>query len=181
MKKIIIVEGKNDYSKIKSIYKNIDILTTGGSSISNDFIKMVKTLSINHEIVLFLDPDGPGERIRNIIKNEIPSCSHIFAPKKDAISKNKRKIGVEHLSKKAIQKCFENIYEVNKQKKFDINELFELGLMGKSDSKQKRDYITNKLNLGECNFKRFKERLEMFNISIEKVKELLYERDNKKI
>lgn len=176
MNKIIVVEGKNDYNKLKSIFPDLDILITGGSSVSSTFLDSLEKLSKTNEIILFLDPDGPGEKIRTTIKNRIPSASHIFALKKDAISKNKKKIGVEHLSKEAIIKAFESVYIVNKKETINISDLYDLGLISDSDSSKKRDYLCEILKLGHCNGKRLKERLEIFNISIEEVRKIINEK-----
>lgn len=177
LNKIVVVEGKNDYSKIKEVFPKLNILITGGSAINEDFLNMLERLSKSNEIILFLDPDGPGEKIRSIISNRIPTCSHIFAPKKESISKNKKKIGVEHLPKETIKLLFEKIYKVEENKNIiDINDLYDLGLISGKNSSIKREYLCSKLNLGHTNGKRLKERLEIFNISIKKVREIINEK-----
>ena len=53
---ILVVEGKNDYSRIKQIYPNLDILITGGSAISEKFLSDLKELAKTNKIVVFTAP-----------------------------------------------------------------------------------------------------------------------------
>ena len=70
MKQVIVVEGIHDLNKIKEVYKDAYIEVTGGKIISQDLIKRLKEYSKTSEIILFFDPDFPGESIRkNIFKN----------------------------------------------------------------------------------------------------------------
>ena len=64
---LIVVEGKNDKNKLENIFKDANIIITNGSEISEDTLNTIKKLSENNEIVLCLDPDGPGEKIRKKI------------------------------------------------------------------------------------------------------------------
>lgn len=42
MNQVIVVEGKNDYSKIKEVYKDAVIVTTNGREISQDTLNLIK-------------------------------------------------------------------------------------------------------------------------------------------
>ena len=89
---VIVVEGKNDKNRIESIFKNAFVIITNGSEINKDTINTLKELSKTNEIILCLDPDGPGERIRRKILENIPSCKNVYADKSKAISKNHKKV-----------------------------------------------------------------------------------------
>lgn len=59
---IIVVEGIHDQMRILSLFPNSHVVITYGREISKETINMLKTLTQNNEIILFLDPDGPGEK-----------------------------------------------------------------------------------------------------------------------
>ena len=82
---VLVVEGKNDKARILAIFPHLNVVTTNGSEISDETLNMLEELSQNHKIILFLDPDYPGERIRNKILNRIPNCDNIFIEKKKNI------------------------------------------------------------------------------------------------
>ena len=46
----------------------------------------------SNKIILFLDPDYPGERIRKIILNRVPNCYNVFIKKSKAIDERKHKM-----------------------------------------------------------------------------------------
>lgn len=165
---IIVVEGKNDKNKLASIFKDASIIITNGSEISKDTINTIKELSNNNEIILCLDPDGPGEKIRRTIMENVPKCLNVYADKKNAISTNKKKVGIEHMKKDDILALFENVYKPTYKGTITFNELYELGLM---DSKIKREKLCQKLHIGYCNAKQLLKRLNMLDINIEKIKE----------
>lgn len=167
---VIVVEGKNDKNKLQSIFKNIDIVITNGSEISNDTIKTIKELSKTNKIVLCLDPDFPGEKIRKKIIEEIPECLNVYAEKQKAISKNKKKVGIEHMSKEDILELFEHIYEPKMDGTITFNELYSLGLM---NNKIKRTELCRKLNIGYCNSKQLLKRLNMLGFKIDEIRSIV--------
>ena len=168
---IIVCEGKNDKNKLERIFKDSLIITTNGSEISKDTINTIKELSNNNKIVLCLDPDGPGERIRRIIMECVPTCLNVYANKKQAISHNHKKVGIEHMKDEDIIEMFENIYVPTYKGNLRFGDLYNLGLM---ESKILREKLCNNLHIGYCNGKQLLKRLNMLEIDIEKVKENLW-------
>lgn len=162
---IVIVEGKNDYNKLKSIFPVLDILITNGSSVSSEFIELVKKLAVKEEIVLLLDPDHPGEKIRRTIQEVVPDAMHIFADKKKAISKNKRKVGIEHMNKEDIISLFDEIKTAKRASDITQEMLYEYGLIGQECSKDKRIQLGLRLGIGYTNSKQLLKRLHLFGIS----------------
>ena len=67
MNSIIIVEGIHDEMLIKSIYPEANVIITNGSEIKEETLAMIQKLSKNNEIIVFTDPDYPGERIRQLL------------------------------------------------------------------------------------------------------------------
>src|SRR5690554_2497331 len=110
---VIVVEGKNDYNKIKTVFPNANVIITNGSDVNFDLIQRLTVLSQKDEIVLCLDPDFPGEKIRMEITKAIPNVAHVYAKKSQAISSNKRKVGIEHMNKADIKAMF-NYIQFNK-------------------------------------------------------------------
>lgn len=171
-KEVIIVEGKNDYNKLISIFKDIDVIITNGSAISN--LEQIKEVSLKRDIILFLDPDFPGEKIRNAITEIIPNAKHAFLPRSQAHSKNNKKIGIEHASTEDIIIALERVLTPNLSNHLiKQNDLYELGLIGKDNSSQLREKLDEKLHIGKTNSKTLLKRLNIFNISIDEIKEAI--------
>jgi ribonuclease M5 len=140
---VIVVEGIHDEARLKSIYPDCNCVITNGREIDDSTIEYIKELSKTHEIIIFTDPDSPGEKIRNIITTAVPNAKQAFLRKKDCISNNKKKVGIEHASKEAIINALENVYSPTlNEDVITMDELFELGLNGNSNSAVLRDKIS---------------------------------------
>ena len=167
---IVVVEGKHDASLINSIFPEAYVLITNGSEVPISVIEEIKNLSTKDRVYLCLDPDGPGNKIRNKILNEVAGVLNVYADKNKAISKNGKKVGIEHMSKDDIVKLFENAHEYKASKTFDYITIYKLGL---ADSKKKRAELCKQLNLGYCNAKQLVKRLNMHGITLKEVEEKL--------
>ena len=165
---LIVVEGKNDKNKLENIFKDANIIITNGSEISQDTLNTIKSLSENNEVILCLDPDGPGEKIRKKIMEYVPNAYNVYADKQKAISRNKKKVGIEHMSKKDICQMFEHIYVPKYENNITYEELFDLGLM---NNKKLREKLCTNLHIGYCNGKQLYKRLNMLGLDIETIKE----------
>lgn len=173
--KVFVVEGKNDYSRLKQLYPNMFIIITNGSEILEDSIEALIKLDETHDIVLFLDPDYAGKRIRNILSKKLKNVYHVFIDQDKAISKNHKKIGVEHAKKEDIEKALKHIKMVNQVIENDINMpfLYDLGLIGQKNSKQLRDKLSKELHIGHVNGKTLYHRLQSFGIQQKEVIEVM--------
>ena len=160
MTSVIVVEGLHDKNRIESVYPNAHVVITNGSEISDDTIKMIQTLSKTNQIIIFTDPDSPGEKIRNQIALAIPSAYHAFLRKKDSISKNGKKVGIEHASKECIIESLSNVYS-NQQEEdtITLQDIYELHLMGMPNSSNLREKLSDELNIGKPNAKTFLKRV----------------------
>lgn len=176
---VFVVEGKNDASKLQQFYPGIQTLITNGSAVSLEFLSTLQTLAKNSEIILLLDPDGPGEKIRKKVMESIPNAKHVFVDRKSAISKNKKKVGIEHMSKEDLDDALKNVLTVTINNTFSNEDLFDLGLIGTDSSREKRDFVSKELNIGKGNAKTFLKKLNMFNVSMEEVERLVKEYDRK--
>lgn len=170
---ILVVEGKHDYARLKDLFKGL-IITTNGSEISQETLLMLKEYGKTNNIYIFTDPDYPGERIRKKVVEVCPNATHIFIKKDKCISKNKKKVGVEHASLEDLKEALDNIKYTNLDFNFwNLNKLIELNLSSTSSSKKRREYLCNMLNIGLPNTKTLINRLNSFKITYDKVKEIL--------
>ena len=162
MSSVIVVEGIHDQMIIERIYPQANVVITNGSEIAGETIEFLKVLSSTHDIIIFTDPDTPGEKIRNIIAKAIPTAKHAFLRKKDAISKNHKKVGIEHASIACI-KDFKTPNTIH------LKDLYDLKLLGMPNSGLLRDAISEKLNIGKPNGKTFLKRVNMLRMNREEL------------
>ncbi|WP_195575741.1 toprim domain-containing protein [Paenibacillus sp. 1001270B_150601_E10] len=75
---IIIVEGKNDRSRLRRLVDDrVGILCTYGT------LNTAKTESLrkevgNRPVYLFMDNDASGKRIRGVLRDTFPDAEHIY-------------------------------------------------------------------------------------------------------
>ena len=106
LKEVIVVEGKNDTNKLKSIF-DCDTIETGGTHLSKQCLDTLKQVQNKRGIIVFTDPDYPGELIRKKINDAIPNVKHAFIQKDKA--KTSKKVGVEHASKEDIMEALSHL------------------------------------------------------------------------
>lgn len=168
IKELVVVEGKTDTAKLKKIF-NVETIETNGLSLSKKTIYDIKTLSKNKGLILFLDPDGPGEKIRKILIEHFPKSKNCFINKND-ILKNSKKFGLAEASDESIIRAFENFVTFNSENK-SISWLEYLNL--DLSSFEKRKELCKILNISYCNNKQLFKRLNMLNCSYEEVLNLV--------
>lgn len=176
IKEVIIVEGKHDIAFLKTFLDAL-FIETNGLSLPNETKKLIKELSIQgKEFIVLTDPDFPGEKIRKEIETIVPNCKHAFVRKQKAISKNHKKVGVEHTTREEILKALESMisYE-EKQEKYSYNEFFLLGFVGQENSKKYRDELSNRLNLGSGSSKTILKRLNALNKTKQEIDKIIKE------
>jgi ribonuclease M5 len=178
--KIFVVEGRNDESRLKQIYPTIEVITTNGSAIDPDKVEVLQKLDETHDIILFLDPDHAGERIRRILGKSLTHVFHAFIDQNLAHSKNGKKIGVEHASTQTIQEALKDMKIVFTDSKSDVTHSFlhDIGLTGGKNSKILRAKLSVNLKIGHVNGKTLYHRLKIFNISQKDIIEVLSESSN---
>ncbi|MCH1626947.1 ribonuclease M5 [Ferdinandcohnia quinoae] len=168
IKEIIVVEGKDDTVAIKRAV-DADTIETNGSAVNQEVLDRIKHAQEIRGVIVFTDPDYPGERIRKIVSHAVPGCKHAFLPKNEAIAKSGKGLGVEHATPAAIRKALDEvkqeIEEFNSEIEFD--ELVDAGLIGGSKAKERREKLGVLLNIGYTNGKQLYKRLQMFQISKE--------------
>lgn len=172
IKEIIVVEGKNDTKKLQSFF-DCDTIETHGSCLSDWTLSYIKKAKNSRGVIIFTDPDGPGEKIRSIINEKVNGCKNAFIKKSKAHTS--KKVGIEHANKEDLFEALNSLmtYDKNYQEVLSYSDFLELGLNGKVDSKSKRLLVSNHFNLGSCNAKTLYKRLNMFEINKEMIEEIL--------
>ena len=184
IKEIIVVEGKDDTTAIKRAV-DADTIETNGSSIGEAVIEQVKLAQKTRGVILFTDPDFPGEKIRNTIAEKVPGCKHAFLPKGEARPKRGKGIGVEHASVEAIRNALQAVKAEMEEFTTDItlDDLLEAGLLGGERARARREELGLLLKIGYTNGKQLLKRLQMFQISrdeyVQAMKKILQEEKNR--
>ncbi len=174
IKEVIVVEGNHDKAKIQSVFPNVDVMITNGAEVSRETLESLAYLSKERGLILMLDPDYPGERIRRKINEYIGETKHIFLPKHQCIDETRRKVGIEHASKENIYNAL--MFHVKHERKHTTilkQDLYDRNLIGNHNSKQLRRKLTEAFSIGYCNGKTLHKKLNMFAIELTEVDEVL--------
>lgn len=162
--KVIIVEGRYDKIKLSSMIDGIIIETEGfGIFKDKDKQKLIRKLAETKGIAILTDSDSAGFVIRNFISSIVPKeyITNVYIP--DIYGKEKRKdspskegkLGVEGVSAEILKEAFKKAgigvsqSETNERKKITLNDFFDDGLTGDTQSKRKRTDLLKKLDLPE--------------------------------
>jgi len=166
-KEVIVVEGRDDTRRLKEIFGSIETFETGGSALDAVKLEQIKYLQQMRGVIVFTDPDYPGQKIRQGIIEAVPECKHAYLDRKDAQPKSGKGLGVEHASEGAIREALLTAMTPTENKEAHISQPFlvRLGLVGHGDSKKKRELLASKLGIGYVNGKQLKNRLNMFGIT----------------
>ena len=175
IKEIIIVEGKNDTHRLKKHF-DCDTIETHGSALSERTLRMIETANKNRGIIIFTDPDAPGERIRTIINQRIPGCKNAFIDKKKA--RTTKKVGIEHATKEDLEESLNHLMTYTNDLNETISwlEFIELGCSGQNNSSSKRRILEEYLHLGQSNAKKLYKRLNMIQVTKEDCIKILEEK-----
>ena len=174
-KEVIVVEGRDDTRRLKEIFPDIETIETNGSAIDKPTLERIKILNETRGVIVFTDPDFPGNKIRQAVTEVVPECKHAYLKKQDAIAKNGSGVGVEHASNEAIKAALENLLTASKTivEEIEMQFLIENQLIGHANSSSLREHLSDVLGIGYVNGKQLQKRLMMCGISKEQVIEAL--------
>ncbi|WP_100400535.1 ribonuclease M5 [Bacillus sp. FJAT-44742] len=168
IKECIVVEGKDDTTAIKQAV-DADTIETNGSAVSPGVLKRIKLAMERRGVIVFTDPDTPGDRIRRIVSEAVPGCKHAFLPKRKALSQNKgSSIGVEHASPEAIREALAAVRtesEEQTSQTISQQDLMDAGLLAGPFARKRRERLGEELGIGYANGKQLLKRLEVFCIT----------------
>lgn len=169
IKEIIVVEGKNDTNRLQS-YFDCDTIETGGDQLQRETVERIKEAQKKRGVIIFTDPDHPGEHIRRMIQEHIPNCKHAFIDKNKA--RTTKKVGVEHASQKDLWESLCRVVTFEQgASTLSWEEFVDLGLTGLADSAQRREKICQKFHIGPCNAKTCFKRLNQMKVTREEIEE----------
>ena len=157
----IIVEGKYDKIKIKSLFDACVITTEGFGVFKNsEKLALIRRLAEKSKIIVITDSDGAGKLIRSHITSAIPKDKLIQLYTPQVKGKEKRKteaskegfLGVEGTDADIVRSLLEPFAADAPQGAIEREEiekldLFELGLTGGADSAARRNDLAVKLGL----------------------------------
>lgn len=172
IKEIIVVEGRHDTQKLQSCIA-CDTLETSGCRLNKNHIELIRQLQKKRGVIIFTDPDVPGEKIRNAINSQVPGCKNAFIEKRKA--KTAKKVGVEHAKPQDIREALEHLmtYEPKQEVSLSVQEFHALGLNGQPYSAKLREILGNALFIGKCNAKTLWKRINMLGMTMNEVQQLM--------
>jgi ribonuclease M5 len=184
IKEILVVEGHSDTVRLHQFFDVVTI-ETGGSGVTAETLAQIKRANALYGVIVFTDPDVPGEAIRREISQVIPNLKHAFLKRKEATPSSKtkgRSLGIEHANFSALKSALERVYTVSDQSKSAIISpalLNQLGLTLGSDAKSRRIFLGEALRIGYTNAKQLKKRLALFQISEAEIKRVMKDYEEK--
>ena len=169
---IIVVEGRHDTQRLKK-YFDCETIETGGSSIDDKVIEQIRHVASRRGVIVFTDPDTPGNQIRHIINQHVPNCKNAFVDKHHA--RTEKKVGIEHADKDTLWNALQNVVTITNVPKgsLTMSDLFELGLSGQSDSAELRRKVGEYYHIGDGNAKTMLARLNCLTINKEELREVI--------
>ena len=168
IRELLVVEGKHDKDKLEKLF-DCDIVCTNGLGVDEETMKLIRTCAEHQGVIVLTDPDGPGERIRRQIMEEVPQARHVFILQKKAIGK--RNVGIEYVDDETLKEYLNRVVTFEKgEQSLEWAEYLHSGMMG---SRKLRERVCEKLNIGFSNNKTLFKRLNMLKISGEKLREII--------
>lgn len=169
IKEVIVVEGRHDTSVLQQ-YFDCDTIKTNGLSLSEETLRLIEEARDRCGVIIFTDPDHPGETIRRRINEAVKGCKNAYIAKNKA--KTPRKVGVEHACRKdleeALQHCF--TYTETPAVTMTMEDMLELGLQGRADSARRREWLGMCYHLGKPNAKTLLKRLNLLQVDAQEVR-----------
>jgi toprim domain protein len=76
--KVLIVEGKSDKKKVKSIVKEpVEIICTNGTISLTKLDELIEFLE-DKDVYILVDADEAGEKLRKQFRREFPQAEHLY-------------------------------------------------------------------------------------------------------
>lgn len=171
IKEVIVVEGKKDTERIQ-LAVDANTIETQGLALEDEILDMIEHAQKTRGVIVFTDPDYPGETIRKKITQRIPGVKHAFITTTEGVPQYKGTLGIEHASVETIRLALSGLYEISEEEEPTVSKSFlqEMGLMGGRNAKELRIKLGEALRIGYTNSKQLQKRLTMFGITEEEVK-----------
>lgn len=189
LKQAVIVEGKYDKIKLSTIIDAL-IIDVGGFQVfkNKETVELIKFLANTCGVIIMTDSDSAGMLIRNRISQIAINGTVYQAYVPQVLGKEKRKakssseglLGVEGLEREhiisALDRCGLPFSDTeNAAYKFTTNDLYELGLTGKENSKLLREKVLTRLNLPKNISKNNLLKVLGYIVTLEQLQEICFE------
>ena len=173
----IVVEGRDDTINLKRAVDGMTI-ETHGFGIRRETWELIEKAYNEKGIIVFTDPDFSGEEIRRKLTERFPDAKQAFLTRSEATRKGD--IGVENAAPEAIIEALRKAHatEARVETLFSEADLFEAGLAGRPDAREKREKLGKTLGIGYGNSKKLLTKLNSFNITKEEFYGALQAIDN---
>lgn len=169
IEEVIVVEGKHDYERLAQCVE-ADVIVSNGRNISKDFLELCDRLNKTRGIIVFTDPDGPGEAIRRRIIERVGTCKH--ASLHTIQAKKKQKVGIEHADTEDIINALKECASFSvKTHSLEYHDFVALGLSGGEGAQDKRDRLSEIFRFPRSNSKTCFKYLNMLGITKEMIEE----------
>jgi ribonuclease M5 len=163
IKEVVIVEGRDDEAAVKRAAE-AETIATHGFGIKKETWALIEKAYLDRGIIIFMDPDSAGEKIRKRLSKRFPEGKHAFLPREEAAKDGD--IGIENASPESIRNALDRarpaIYE--ERIEFRREDLFAYGLTGSAFAAERRDKLGKLLGIGYGNSKVFLNRLNQYGI-----------------
>lgn len=166
IREIIVVEGRDDVTAVKQAVE-AEVIAVHGFGISADSIRRIRKAGAERGIIVLTDPDHAGESIRRRIETLCPGVRHAYIMRSEGTKKGD--VGVENANPEAIRRALANAHATTceARSEFSTGDLLEHGLMGRGDSKARRQELGKHLGIGYGSASTLLARLNNYGISRE--------------
>lgn len=166
IREAIIVEGRDDTIAVNRAVDGLTI-ETHGFGIKKETWQLIEKASREQGIIVFTDPDYSGEEIRRRITAKFPEAGQAFLSRRQATKKGD--IGIENAEPEDIIDALKKAHCTIKEREniFCEADLFQAGLTGREDSRQRREELGRILGIGYGNGRALLNKLNKFSISRE--------------
>ncbi|TJY38584.1 ribonuclease M5 [Cohnella pontilimi] len=168
IREMIVVEGKEDTAAVRRAV-GADTIETGGSAVDENVLRRIELAQDRRGVIIFTDPDSPGERIRKIVAERVPGAKHAFLTRGEA--RGRDGIGVEHASDEAIRRALNAVRSPEESGcgeegvQIAWSDLLDAGLIVHANAVRRRERMGELLGIGYANGKQFYKRCIMFRIT----------------
>ena len=122
IKETILVEGKHDQAHLEKVI-DATILVSQGSHLSASLMRQLTESYHNEGLIIFTDPDTPGQKLRQRLSQTFPLAKHAYLPQNQA--RTSKKIGIEHADLDLIQEALKHLVSPSEAlSDLSMNDLF---------------------------------------------------------
>ncbi len=172
IKEVIVVEGYHDTEKLRKYY-DCQTIETSGTHLGKAVLDRIAHAQKTTGVIIFTDPDSPGNRIRHAINQAVPGCKNAFVDKEHAHTT--KKVGIEHADYNTLHEALKNLVTFEEETKptITMQDMMELGLNGKPESAALRTYVGKKFHIGDGNAKTMCRRINFAHITKQQLLEVI--------